>query len=50
MKGVRSAVGVFELSWDGNGRATWQYGPELVQGVQHVIWRRIGAHDILVRP
>ncbi|MEU3400645.1 hypothetical protein [Streptomyces filamentosus] len=50
VKGVRSAPGVFELTWDGNGRATWQYGPELVQGVQHVIWRRIGTHDILTGP
>ncbi|MEU2565169.1 hypothetical protein ABZ626_38480 [Streptomyces longispororuber] len=50
VKGVRSAPGVFELTWDGNGRATWQYGPEIVQGVQHIIWRRIGTHDILTRP
>lgn len=50
VKGVRSAPGVFELTWDGNGRATWQYGPEIVNGAQHIIWRRIGTHDILAGP
>ncbi|MFF9569948.1 hypothetical protein [Streptomyces sp. NPDC014685] len=33
VKGVRRAPGVFELTWDGNGRATWQYGQEIVRGV-----------------
>ncbi|MEV6810478.1 hypothetical protein [Streptomyces sp. NPDC051132] len=28
VKGVRRAPGVFELTWDGNGRATRSYGPE----------------------
>ncbi|MGW4758501.1 hypothetical protein [Streptomyces chartreusis] len=50
VKGVRRAPGVFELTWDGNGRATWQYGPEIVIGAQHIIWRRIGTHDILTGP
>ncbi|WPO76302.1 hypothetical protein [Streptomyces sp. KN37] len=50
VKGVRRAPGVFELTWDGNGRATWQYGPAVRPGVQHVIWRRIGTHDILTGP
>jgi hypothetical protein len=48
--GVRRAHGVFELTWDGNGRATWSYGEETVRGVPHVIWRRIGTHDILTGP
>ncbi|WP_367221416.1 hypothetical protein [Streptomyces sp. 16-176A] len=39
--------GVFELIWDGNGWATWRYGPAIRLGVQHVIWRHIGTHDIL---
>ncbi|MDX3528223.1 hypothetical protein P1P75_17705 [Streptomyces sp. ID05-39B] len=50
VKGVRCAPGVFELTWAGNGRATWQYGPEIVRGARHVIWRRIGTHDILTGP
>ncbi|MFI1839464.1 hypothetical protein [Streptomyces olivaceoviridis] len=50
IKGIRSARGVFELTWDGNGRATWSYGPQIVSGEQHVVWRRIGTHDILTGP
>ncbi|MFH8371379.1 hypothetical protein [Streptomyces sp. NPDC018031] len=50
VKGVRCAPGVFELTWDSNGRATWQYGPEIVPGEQHIVWRRIGTHSILNRP
>lgn len=50
VKGVRSAPGVFELTWDGNGRATWCYGTEIVPGAPHVIWRRIGGHNILTGP
>ncbi|MFB6881412.1 hypothetical protein ACFCY8_11305 [Streptomyces noursei] len=51
IKGIRSAPGVFELTWDGKGgRATWSYGPEIVAGEQHIIWRRIGTHSILSAP
>ncbi|MFD3484908.1 hypothetical protein [Streptomyces sp. NPDC058665] len=50
VKGVRRAPGVYELTWDGNGRATWSYGPEIVRGTQHIVWRRIGTHDILTGP
>ncbi|MCX4399963.1 hypothetical protein [Streptomyces sp. NBC_01767] len=31
VKGVRRAPGVFELTWEGNGRATWAYGAEVVR-------------------
>ncbi|MCG7525164.1 hypothetical protein MHW47_12030 [Streptomyces sp. OfavH-34-F] len=50
VKGVRRAHGVFELTWDGNGRATWSYGAEIVRGERHIIWRRIGGHDIFAGP
>ncbi|UQI49921.1 hypothetical protein M1P56_36345 (plasmid) [Streptomyces sp. HU2014] len=50
IKGVRRAPGVFELTWDGNGRATWSYGPQIVPGEQHIVWRRIGTHSILTGP
>lgn len=50
VKGVRRAYGVFELTWDGNGRATWSYGEEVVRGKRHIIWHRIGGHDILIGP
>ena len=47
VKGIRSADGVFEMSWSGDGRATFQYGPEVKPGETHVIWRRVGGHEIL---
>jgi hypothetical protein len=50
IKGVRRAPGVFELTWDGNGRATWSYGPSIVPGEQHIVWRRVGTHDIFTGP
>ncbi|MFJ4526520.1 hypothetical protein ACIP4Y_37390 [Streptomyces sp. NPDC088810] len=54
VKRVQRASGIYELTWfmgaGPAGRATWQYGPALRPGVQHVIWRRIGTHDILTGP
>jgi len=50
VRGVQRAPGVFEMTWAPDGRATFQYGPELVPGEVHIIWRRIGTHDIFSRP
>jgi len=50
VKGVKGASGVFEMSWASDGRATFQYGSELIKGQTHIIWRRIGTHDIFKRP
>jgi len=38
------------MTWAANGRATFQYGPELTPGQAHVIWRRVGTHDVFDRP
>lgn len=50
VKGVAARPGVFEMTWDNDGRATFSYGPEHVPGQPHVIWRRIGTHAILTPP
>ncbi|QRV39217.1 hypothetical protein I6J42_34690 (plasmid) [Streptomyces californicus] len=54
VKRVERASGVYELTWSMGagpaGRATWQYGPALGPNTPHVIWRRIGTHDILTGP
>ncbi|MEV6251056.1 hypothetical protein AB0M38_33540 [Streptomyces sp. NPDC051742] len=50
IKGVRRAPGVFVLTWDGNGRATWSYGRARTTGERHIVWGRIGTHAILTRP
>jgi hypothetical protein len=42
VKGVQGAAGIFELSWDDDGRATFEYGPPVKghEGEPHIIWRR----------
>lgn len=50
VKGVQGAPGVFEMTWAPDGRATFEYGEELHFGEAHVVWRRIGTHDVFSRP
>ncbi|GAA3237068.1 hypothetical protein GCM10010468_71700 [Actinocorallia longicatena] len=50
VKGVQAAPGVFEMTWAPDGRATFQYGDEVRAGETHIIWRRIGTHDIFDPP
>ncbi len=50
VKGVRGALRVFEMTWAPNGRATFEYGAKRVPGEAHIIWRRVGTHDIFDRP
>lgn len=50
VKGVQAAPGVFEMTWARDGRATFEYGPSLIVDQPHVIWRRVGTHDIFGRP
>jgi hypothetical protein len=50
VKGVKGARGIYEMTWAGNGRATFQFGPPEIQDEVHVIWRRIGTHGILDQP
>ena len=42
--------GVFEMTRDSDGRATFSYGEEQVAGQTHVIWRRVGTHAIFTPP
>lgn len=50
VKGVRGWDGVYEMTWADDGRATFEYGPEQNPGDPHIIWRRVGTHDIFRRP
>lgn len=50
VKRVQGTDSVYEMTFAPDGRATWQYGDELQPGLPHVIWRRIGTHDVLTRP
>lgn len=38
--------GVFEFHWAPNGRALFAYGTSPHPGDVHIIWLRIGTHDI----
>ena len=50
VKGIQGAAGIFEMTWADDGRATFQYGDPVVEGQPHVIWRRVGTHDIFRQP
>lgn len=50
VKGVQGASGLFEMTWAHDGRATFQYGDAVLEGEPHVIWRRVGTHDIFRQP
>ena len=51
VKPMQNADGIFEMTWEGrDGRATFQYGDELNEGEPHIIWRRIGGHEIFGGP
>jgi len=42
--------GVYELRFAPDGRATFTFAAAVRDGQPHVIWRRIGGHDVLDRP
>jgi hypothetical protein len=50
IKRVQGEPHVWEMTWAADGRATFEYGAEVIAGQPHVIWRRIGTHDIFRRP
>ena len=50
VKGVQGASGVFEMTWADDGRATFQYSDAVLEGEPHIIWRRVGTHDIFSQP
>jgi hypothetical protein len=50
VKAVHGAQGVFEMTWAPDGRTTFEYGEEQIRGKPHVIWRRVGSHDVFRSP
>jgi hypothetical protein len=50
VKRVQGVPGIYELTWAPDGRATFSYGRSLAEDEPHVIWRRIGTHDVLRKP
>lgn len=50
VKRVQGVRGVWELTFAPDGRATFGYGPPRLGGNPHVVWRRVGTHDVLRDP
>jgi hypothetical protein len=50
VKGVQGSPGIYELTWADDGRATFQFGPSKDAGEPHVIWRRVGTHNVFGNP
>lgn len=50
IKRVQGTAGVWEISFAPDGRATFEYGNEVRPGEPHVLWRRVGTHDVLSDP
>lgn len=46
IKKFQSMPGVFEMTWAKNGRALFRYGNPIIPGEKHIIWIRVGTHDI----
>jgi hypothetical protein len=49
VKRVAGTDAILEMTWAPNGRATFQYG-ESGEKEPHLIWRRIGTHEVFRRP
>ncbi len=50
VKRVQGASGIWEVTFAPDGRATFEYGSEVVAGEAHVLWRRVGGHSVLAEP
>lgn len=50
VKRIQMTRNVFEMTFAPDGRATWHYGPEIRPGEPHIVWRRIGTHEVLRNP
>ncbi|GAA0356907.1 hypothetical protein GCM10009540_91580 [Streptomyces turgidiscabies] len=37
---------IMEMTWAPDGRATWQFGKPVRADQPHVVWRRVGGHEI----
>jgi hypothetical protein len=46
VKRVQARPDTWELTWAPDGRAMFRYGSAVRSGEPHVIWLRIGGHEI----
>ena len=50
VKGIQGARGIFEMTWAADGRATFEYGEAVTAGEAHIVWRRVGTHEVFKQP
>jgi len=50
VKKVHGTPEVWEMTWADDGRATFEYAEDSREDDPHVIWRRIGTHDVFRAP
>jgi hypothetical protein len=50
IKRVQGTRDVWEMSYSGDGRATFRYGTEVKPEEAHIEWLRVGGHEIFSRP
>jgi len=50
VKRVQGQDGVWEMTFAPDGRATFEYGPQVHPGEAHLVWRRVGTHEVLAQP
>jgi hypothetical protein len=41
---------VWSITWADDVRATFSYGVEVRPGEEHIVWRRVGGHEIYGNP
>ncbi len=46
VKRIQGTEADFEMTWAPDGRAMFRYGESVRPGDPHIIWLRIGTHDI----
>ncbi|MGH2750597.1 MAG: hypothetical protein ACRDK3_06955 [Actinomycetota bacterium] len=46
---MRGTDAIFEMTWADDGRATFEYGEEQIEGEPQVIWRRVGTYEVFGR-
>jgi hypothetical protein len=50
IRAYQRIAGWFEMTWAPDGRALFSYGRPVRPGETHIIWQRVGTHDILDNP
>ena len=50
VKRLQGHAGLWEMTWADDGRATFRYGDSIRPGDPHIVWRRVGSHDIFENP